>query len=58
VAGCEENRARFHPRLDLIILLSALAEVLVERLGSRTSDSFGKSRYQRAPVAVYAAAQQ
>ena|SRR5215831_14201904 len=36
VAGCEENQVRFLPRFDLIILLSALAEVLVERLASRT----------------------
>ena len=43
VAGCEENQVRFHPRFDLIILLSAPAEVLVERLASRTSNSFGKS---------------
>lgn len=43
VAGCEENQARFHRRFDLIILLSAPAEVLVERLASRTSNSFGKS---------------
>ena len=43
VAGCEQNQVRFHPRFDLIILLSAPAEVLVERLASRTSNPFGKS---------------
>lgn len=43
VAGCEENQVRFHPRFDLIILLSAPAEALVERLASRTSNRFGKS---------------
>jgi dephospho-CoA kinase len=43
VAGCEDNQARFHPRFDLIILLSAPAEVLAERLASRTSNPFGKS---------------
>jgi dephospho-CoA kinase len=43
VAGCEENQARFHPRFDLIILLSAPAEVMVERLATRTSNPFGKS---------------
>ena len=42
-AGCEANQVRFHPRFDLIILLSAPAEVLVERLASRTSNPFGKS---------------
>ncbi len=43
VAGCEDNQARFHPRFDLIILLSAPAEVLVERLAERLTNSFGKS---------------
>lgn len=43
VAGCEENQAQFHPRFDHIILLSAPAEVLVERLEARTSNSFGKT---------------
>jgi dephospho-CoA kinase len=43
VAGCEENQVRFHPRFDLIILLSAPVEVLAERLASRTTNSFGKA---------------
>jgi len=43
IAGCEENQVRFHPRFDLIILLSAPAEVLVGRLASRANNPFGKS---------------
>jgi len=43
VAGCEENQVRFHPRFDVIILLSAPAEILAERLASRTSNSYGKT---------------
>ena len=43
IAGCEENQVRFHPRFDLIILLSAPAEVLVQRLASRTANPFGRS---------------
>jgi dephospho-CoA kinase len=35
VAGCEENQVRFQPRFDVIILLSAPAEILAERLASR-----------------------
>lgn len=42
VAGCEENQVRFHPRFDVIILLSAPAEVLAGRLASRTSNPFGQ----------------
>jgi dephospho-CoA kinase len=44
VAGCEENQVQFHPRFDHIILLSAPPETLVERLATRTSNSFGKTQ--------------
>lgn len=43
VAGCEENQVRFHPRFDLIILLSAPVEVLAERPASRTTNSSGRA---------------
>jgi dephospho-CoA kinase len=43
VAGCEENQVRFHPRFDVIILLSAPAEILAERLASRTGNPYGKT---------------
>jgi dephospho-CoA kinase len=43
VAGCEDNQVRFHPRFDVIILLSAPAEVLIERLASRTTNPYGKA---------------
>jgi shikimate kinase len=43
VAGCEENQVAFHPRFDVIILLSAPPQILVERLASRTSNPYGKS---------------
>jgi dephospho-CoA kinase len=39
----EENQVRFHPRFDLIILLSVPVEVLAERLASRTTNSFGRA---------------
>jgi dephospho-CoA kinase len=44
VVGCEENQVQFHPRFDQIILLSAPPEMLVERLATRTSNSFGKTQ--------------
>lgn len=43
VAGCEENQVKFHTWFDHIILLSAPAEVLTQRLGTRTNNPFGKS---------------
>jgi dephospho-CoA kinase len=42
VAGCEENQVQFHAQFDHLILLSAPLETLVERLATRTSNSFGK----------------
>jgi shikimate kinase len=50
VAGCEQNQVRFHPRFDLIILLSVPFEVLVERLASRTTNSFGRAPGELARV--------
>ncbi|HEV2377132.1 MAG TPA: AAA family ATPase [Streptosporangiaceae bacterium] len=43
VAGCEENQVQFHPRFDCIILLSAPAETLIERLVARTGNPYGKA---------------
>ncbi len=43
IAGCEENQVRFHTQFDHIILLTAPPETLVERLATRSSNSFGKS---------------
>lgn len=43
VAGCEENQVRFQPRFDVIILLSAPAEILAERLASRANNPYGKT---------------
>jgi hypothetical protein len=46
VAGCEENQVRFHSQFDHIILLRAPAEVLTQRLATRTNNPFGKSAGQ------------
>jgi dephospho-CoA kinase len=43
VAGCEENQVRFHPRFDVIILLSAPAGILAGRLAARTGNPYGKT---------------
>ena len=42
VSGCAENMSKFYPRFDHIILLSVPAAVIVERLASRTTNSYGK----------------
>jgi broad-specificity NMP kinase len=43
VAGCEENQARFRSRFDLVILLSAPAQVMTERLEARACNPYGKA---------------
>ncbi len=43
IAGCEENQVRFHAQFDHIVLLTAPSETLVERLATRTGNSFGKT---------------
>ena len=47
LAGCEENQVRFHPRFDVIVLLTAPLATLVERLDTRTNNPFGKAPEER-----------
>ena len=42
LGGCSPNQGRFYPRFDRVILLSAPAEVIVERLATRTTNPYGK----------------
>jgi len=42
VSGCAENMSKFVAQFDHIILLSAPADVLADRLGRRTNNPFGK----------------
>jgi broad-specificity NMP kinase len=43
VQGTTRNQVRFYPRFDHIVLLSAPADVLVERLTTRTTNPYGKN---------------
>jgi len=47
LAGSEENQVRFHPRFDVIVLLTAPLATLVERLDTRTNNPFGKAPEER-----------
>jgi dephospho-CoA kinase len=42
VSGCAENMPKFFPQFDLIVLLSAPAPVIIERLRIRTTNQYGK----------------
>lgn len=53
VSGCATNHVRFHSQFDAIVLLSAPAEVLSERLATRTNNSYGKRPDELAEVLGY-----
>jgi dephospho-CoA kinase len=42
LSGCAPNQGKFYPRFDHIILLTAPAGVIVERLATRTNNRYGK----------------
>lgn len=47
VSGTVSNQGRFYDRFDAVVLLSAPAEVLLSRIASRTTNSYGRSPEQR-----------
>lgn len=47
VSGCVSNQREFYDRFDAIVLLSAPAAVLLERIGSRTTNDYGKAPAER-----------
>ncbi|HEY6410868.1 MAG TPA: AAA family ATPase [Ktedonobacteraceae bacterium] len=42
LSGCAENMPKFFPQFDHVVLLSAPADVIVERLRTRTNNPYGK----------------
>jgi len=42
VSGCAPNQSTFYPQFDHIVLLSAPASVMTERLVTRTNNPYGK----------------
>lgn len=42
LSGCAQNMGKFLPQFDHVVLLSAPAAVIVERLATRTNNSYGK----------------
>ena len=47
VSGTVSNQGRFYPRFDAVVLLSAPAEVLLDRVARRTTNDYGKSSAER-----------
>jgi dephospho-CoA kinase len=47
VSGCVSNQGKFYDRFDAVVLLSAPAEVLLDRIESRTTNDYGKAPDER-----------
>lgn len=50
LAGCSPNQGMFYPRFDHVVLLTAPADVIVERLATRTTNPYGKRSEEVARV--------
>lgn len=48
ISGTSRNQVQFYPQFDHIVLLSAPADVLVQRLSERTNNPYGKSSSEMA----------
>jgi broad-specificity NMP kinase len=47
ISGCVSNQGKFYPRFDAVVLLTAPAHVILERVARRDSNSFGKLDAER-----------
>jgi dephospho-CoA kinase len=47
VSGCVANQGKFYPRFDAVVLLSAPADVILERVAGRSTNDFGKIDSER-----------
>jgi dephospho-CoA kinase len=50
VQGCVMNQARLYDRFDAVVLLSAPADVILDRIARRTTNDYGKSPLERAMI--------
>ena len=42
LGGCSPNQGKFYPQFDHVVLLTAPAHVIIERLATRTTNPYGK----------------
>lgn len=47
VAGCARNQGKYYDRFDAIVLLSVPADVILDRIAHRTTNSYGKTPPER-----------
>src|SRR4249919_316529 len=50
VQGCVRNQSRFYDRFDAVVLLSAPADVILDRIARRTTNTYGKTPSERAMI--------
>ncbi len=50
VAGCVRNQSKFYDRFTAVVLLSAPADVILDRVARRTTNNYGKSPLERAMI--------
>ena len=50
VGGGGRNQAKFYDRFDAVVLLSAPADVMLERVADRTTNDYGKTALERAEI--------
>jgi dephospho-CoA kinase len=50
VGGGTRNQSKFYDRFDAVVLLSAPADVMLERVARRTTNSYGKTELERAEI--------
>jgi broad-specificity NMP kinase len=55
VSGTVSNQVRFYPQFDAIVLLSAPAEVLLDRIEHRRTNDYGKSNEERRLILAHLA---
>ena len=53
VSGTVTNQGQFYDRFHAVVLLSAPADVLLRRIGARTTNPYGKSSAERELVQEY-----
>jgi len=50
VQGCVRNQSKFYDRFDAVVLLSAPAEVILDRIARRPTNDYGKTPVERAMI--------
>jgi hypothetical protein len=55
VSGCVSNQGRFYDRFDAVVLLSAPAEVILDRIETRTTNGYGKAPGERDAIVSHLA---